>query len=63
MTAISTIDAANRIIAAQNSAIGTAHAALLHAREAIAWYGAEAFELDGKPVGRVIDAALTEIVS
>lgn len=54
-------DAAHRIIADNVSALATAHAALRHAREALAWYHALAFEKDGVPVSNAIDRALTKI--
>ena len=53
----------HRLIAAQGQALGTAHTALLHAAEAIKHHLADAFEVEGRPVGEVIDEAIAEIVS
>ena len=52
------IEAANEIIREQNLAIAQRQAALLAANEAIEWYNAGAFEVDGVPVSAWIADAL-----
>jgi hypothetical protein len=54
--------AANQIIAEQSRALAQAYTALLHAREAVFWYHAAAFEKDGRPLVTVIDTAVDNIV-
>ena len=55
------LDAANAIMALQVQALGQSHAALIQAKAALEWYGAEAFETDGVTVGDRIDDALDEL--
>jgi hypothetical protein len=57
------LEAANKIISQQCSALATAHSALLDARAALASNMLCAFENeDGSPVGAEIDRALHQIV-
>jgi hypothetical protein len=53
--------AANRIIAQQTAALACAHSALLHAKDAIAYSFAEAFEVDGRSVSDAIREAVATI--
>jgi hypothetical protein len=57
----SLLETANKQLARQNRALGQARAALIEAKAALAWYGAEAFESDGVTVGDRIDDALDEL--
>ena len=58
------IKAANENLDKQNKALALAHTALLHAHEALDWYGALPFEPDGikQPVSESIAMALNAII-
>jgi len=55
------LDAANRLMEQQVHALSQAHAALVQAKAALEWYGAQKFEHDGVAVGDRIDDAIHEL--
>jgi hypothetical protein len=55
------LDAANRIMALQVQALSQAHTALVQAKAALEWYGAQKFEHEGVAVGDRIDDAIHEL--